>query len=437
MGIWKNIVKIIGNNGNIADVNEDGQLHIVAEGKVSDGNSSNTPLGIDGVFTGTSVETLPFAVIVVSVFSDQVSAADGLVIQQSADGVNWDHDDKFTIPANTGKTFSFQPQAKYLRVVYTNGGIAQSDFRLQTTLKKTYVKPSSHRIQDPIIDEDDAELTKSVLTGIDSTGTYRNVKMTQDGNLTISDNSSGLAISKNDVSGATFIHKFGAAPNFDIGDLFATVWDGADNGDIAEPRYIYSTTADIDSLSSAAAGDTQDIEIQGLDADYNLVIQTIALNGQNRVALTTNLIRVFRMKNVDNTDLTDHCYVFVNTALLGGVPIDTTKVRAMIHDENNQTEMAVYTIPAGKTGYLRDWYASTAGAKKDSAHTILVKARPFGQVFQLKHKSNITVTGTSYIQHRYMEPKKFTEKTDIEMQADTDQDAAGVSGGFDIVLIDN
>ena len=31
----------------------------------------------------------------------------------------------------------------------------------------------------------------------------------------------------------------------------------------------------------------------------------------------------------------------------------------------------------------------------------------------------------------------FTEKTDIEIRMDTDQDIAGVSAGFDIVLVDN
>jgi len=31
----------------------------------------------------------------------------------------------------------------------------------------------------------------------------------------------------------------------------------------------------------------------------------------------------------------------------------------------------------------------------------------------------------------------FSEKTDIEMQMDTNQNEAGVAAGFDIVLVDN
>ena len=204
--------------------------------------------------------------------------------------------------------------------------------------------------------------------------------------------------------------------------------------------YQYSTTADIDSISSSDAGDTQDINIQGLDSDYNLVSQTVTLNGQTRVALTTSLIRVFRAYNDNSADLSGHVMIYVNTALTGGIPTDTTKIRAVIHPENGQTEMAVYTVPAGKTAYLRSWYATTAGASKDTSYIIRIKSRNINKVFRLKHKSALSDTGTSYVQHKYVEPEVFVEKTDIEMTAEIGEAVkteASISGGFDIVLVDN
>lgn len=150
---------------NKAVINDLGQLHVVLEGIVDDDNSFDTPInaGIKG--EGEWINTLPYAVITVSVKSNVASATNGLMVEFSSDGTNVDGSDEYTIPANAGKTFSFQPQSKYYRVSYTNGGVNQGFFRLQSILKKTYVKPSSHRIQDSIIDDDDAELVKSVLTG--------------------------------------------------------------------------------------------------------------------------------------------------------------------------------------------------------------------------------------------------------------------------------
>jgi hypothetical protein len=177
---------IITDGTNDAGVNADNQLHVVQEGKVDDNNSTSTPLGIDGVWTGTSSETLSYAVICISVYSDVASATDGFCLQFSTDDTNWYDAECFTVPADNAKTYTFQPEAKYYRSKYTNGGTGQTAFRLQITLKKTYIKPSSHRIQDEISDDDDAELTKAVLTGKTALGNFVNFSSTNGGNFKIS-----------------------------------------------------------------------------------------------------------------------------------------------------------------------------------------------------------------------------------------------------------
>jgi len=283
-----------------------------------------------------------------------------------------------------------------------------------------------------------AIITESQIKAQQPDGVLVSIGATESGNLKISDAENGLAIAKGYVEGSTFIHKFGNAPDFDPADGFVSVWDPAEDGTTHElMNVVYSTSAIIDSISSSHVSDTNLMEIQGLDTDYALTVQTATLNGQNRVALTTSLIRVFRVKNISAVDLMGNVIVYEDTPLTLGVPTLKSKIRAVVHAINNQTEMAVYTIPAGKTGYMRDWYASTSGAKKGSSHVLKVLARPFGQVFQLKHKASIIEDGTSYIKHEYVEPEVFVEKTDIEMKVNTDQGGSSIAGGFDIVLVDN
>jgi hypothetical protein len=416
------------------------ELLVNMSGHICEDNTTTTPLLADATFTGEWQDTLDYGVIVIGLIADQDSATDGLVVQWSANGISVTQTDIFTITANNGKVFTFGPANQYIRVVYTNGGTDQGTFNLQTILKRTFVKPSSHRIQDSIVAEDDAELTKSVLTAENPTGTFINIQATASNNLRVTNAEDGLAIAKGDVTGTTFIHKFGEAPDFDTGDNEVTIWDGADDTDVDQMNYVYSTSADIDSISSSDGGDTQNIEIQGLDSDYNLVTQTITLTGQTRKALTTDLIRVFRMVNRNSTNNAGHIYCYVNTTLSSGAPVDTTKIRAIIQPGNNQTLMAVYTIPNNKTGYLRDWYASSSGASRDTNYIIKLVARPTGEVFQVKHKSAISDSASSYIQHVYVEPEKFVEKTDIELRCQITAAAitgGAVSAGFDIVLIDD
>ncbi len=420
-------------------------------GEVDDNNSYDSAvsgvLGIGGVFTGTASNILDFGTVFVTIATDVASAADGLSIQQSSDGTNWDHTDDYTIPANGNKNYSLNPHSEWFRVVYTNGGTGQAFLRLQSIMKGNS-KPSSHRIKDSIIGDDDCTLVKAALTGENGTGQWHNVKTTADGNLTISDNSDGLAIAEGNVTGKTFIHKFGNAPDFDTGDNVVTVWDGANDGLLggSPPMvYTYSSSADIGLITSSDAGDGQTIEMQGLDSNFDLVTQTITLNGQTDVDISAtgvDLIRLFRLKNTGATDIAGVVYVRTNGSAQdgSGVPSVANTIRGIINNGNNQTLMAIFTIPNGKIGYMRDWYASTAGASRSSEYTMILKARPTGEVFQVKHVSAINDAATSTYKHDYVEPEVFAAKTDIEMTAQmlvAAGTAASISAGFDIVLVDD
>lgn len=124
---------------------------------VSTNNSSVATLTSGSVFTGVSDDAREYSEMRVTVIASHASATDGLSIQQSSDNSNWDITDTYTIPATTGKTFVVPRQARYFRVVYTNGGTNQSSFRLQTILNRISSASSSQRPQDTYSNENDME----------------------------------------------------------------------------------------------------------------------------------------------------------------------------------------------------------------------------------------------------------------------------------------
>ena len=273
-------------------------------------------------------------------------------------------------------------------------------------------------------------------------GDFEIIGATDNGNLKVTDAESGLAIAKGLVEGSIPEHKFGNAPDFDTSDGEITIWDGAEDGEAWEQMvYQYSILADIDSVSSSSVSDTHEVTIEGLDILGNEISQNITLNGQTRVPLITALYRNPRVYNNSAVEAVGHTITYVNTALSGGVPIDTTQIRSITDPINEQTEMVVYTVPAGKTAFMRSWYASTSGASKVSNYRIKLKSRLPGKVFRVKHVQSLSDTGTSAYNHVYLDPVKYTEMTDIEMTAQSlaspSVSGAAVSAGFDLVIVDN
>lgn len=161
-------------------------LSTPAPNVVSGGNSTTSTLGSGATFTGSWEEILKYSSISVLINSDQDSAADGLKVEWSADGSTIHSNDLFSYSAAVGKQYTFGTPARYFRLRYTNGGTGQGSFTLQTIYHRVNLKHSSHRLTDSLDDEDDAELTKSVITGkSNESGDYVNVAVTDDGTLPI------------------------------------------------------------------------------------------------------------------------------------------------------------------------------------------------------------------------------------------------------------
>lgn len=186
------LISVTNSDGKSVDIKENpntesNELLVNLEGHECLDNSTEVPLLADAVWTGANWQDVKdYGVVSISVSSDVDSATDGLEILWSSDGNIPLDADKFKILGGIAKTFTFGPAQRYYRVKYTNGDVDQTTFSLKSIVRRTYVKPSSHRIADSIVADDDAELVKAVITGKRPNGTFGNAGVTAKDNLKVS-----------------------------------------------------------------------------------------------------------------------------------------------------------------------------------------------------------------------------------------------------------
>jgi hypothetical protein len=152
-------------------------------------NSTSTPLGIGGVFTGIGTDVSDYNSVTIQLFADQDSATDGMCFQFSTDNVNWDDSNDYNLDVSVSnvRRFQFPVTAQYFRVKYDNGSVAQTEFRVQTILHNTDVLTSIHRLDTGLTNDRSVTVTKSVIAGETTAGggAFVNVKVNPSGSLEV------------------------------------------------------------------------------------------------------------------------------------------------------------------------------------------------------------------------------------------------------------
>ena len=223
----------------------------------------------------------------------------------------------------------------------------------------------------------------------------------------------GIAVRKGLYDNVSGIDKFGYLPTATTS--YKTVWDG-DN------VYTYPTTAKtMNVISSAGATDNGiNIFIQGLDANWNEVSETVTLGEDSAggSATTNQYIRVYRAYNASNTNLT------------GNVTIQQDAVvYAKIFADAQQTQMAVYTIPNNKRGYL---VTGNISVEKNQPVVAQLMIRQYGGV--LRSAGVVSTFGVPF-QRKWEFPPLLEPRTDIEIRAKAGA-TTSIAAGFEIILED-
>lgn len=134
---------------------------------VTDPNNSTTSnLAPGSTFIGVMTDISEFAEISVSVNCDRPSQADGLVIQFSQDGTNFNTNISETYTNGNEATYRTPTRQRYMRVLFAVNTIVNTSFlRLQTRLHRTSANGTLRSITTSVDSEDFAQQTRSILNG--------------------------------------------------------------------------------------------------------------------------------------------------------------------------------------------------------------------------------------------------------------------------------
>ena len=192
--------------------------------------------------------------------------------------------------------------------------------------------------------------------------------------------------------------------------------------------YTYPVSATTMLLYSSSASDTNvSVLINGLDANFNPISETIVLtNGATGVTTVNSYLRINGM--VLTTSVGNVGKLILSNA-------GKTVTYAAINAGIGKSQAAIYTVPAGYTYYLTrvDINAAIAAGGVASVN------------YQVYSKNNVsgvalTVLETSFTQNfsiRRVVPFAYTEKTDLQWQASADTGTIQIGVNVEGYLIKN
>lgn len=197
---------------------------------------------------------------------------------------------------------------------------------------------------------------------------------------------------------------------------------------------VSSSSVEDDATKSPEGTGAYTVTLEGLDANYAEISETVTMNGQTQVTTTASFLRLHRMYVVTAGSTLSNVgiiYAYTGTAS-SGTPTDATTIRSTIAAAEGQTLQAFYTVPAGYTAYMTN--ISAGSVDGTNATTMTLRARNVGESFRTKMKFIVFKSHSQLDRHI---PLKFLEKTDIEVRGDAAASTTDVAATFDLILIKN
>ena len=240
----------------------------------------------------------------------------------------------------------------------------------------------------------------------------------------------GLQVSRGQIQGHSSVIVFGY--NADVDTSEESVWP--DGGTVPHP-----TVASVLKISSSSTDDTsagtgaRTVYIEGLDGNYNVVSETVTLNGQTAVNTSNSYLYVngFYVTSVGSGG--------ANAGNINaGTGVVTAGVPAVLYDiiatgYNNRTT-GHYCVPAGYTGYMNEGMFSAGQASGATSVTGFLKQHGPDGILRVGAVTTVNNASTMF---NFEQPYTIPEKTCVGATAIGSAANNSVSSFFSIILIKN
>jgi hypothetical protein len=207
-----------------------------------------------------------------------------------------------------------------------------------------------------------------------------------------------LQVARGQITGHSTVNIYGFQTA--VGATPIPVWENA----TAYTYPVAATTMNLASSVNAGADLTATILINGLNASYAPISETLTLNGTTNVVTTKSYLRINSMAVASGAP----------TGAITLKDLTDTTTYARITANFGRTQMAIYTVPAGYTFYLSRVNAYTS-ANGNGADFILYRNQQISPAGVTTYTQQAPFV-QEYSVQRVM-PRPFVEKTDIQLQA--------------------
>lgn len=192
-----------------------------------------------------------------------------------------------------------------------------------------------------------------------------------------------ISIAKHQQAHQKIVHKFGS--NLAVGSTLAPI---TTSGTFQTPTVLTSLEILSSSVNDTAAGSgLRTVTVEGLGIDWLEVSETVTMNGTTAVALTTQFYRVNRLFGATSGTYASSAApshssnVTLRTA---GAGVTWGIITMEAGFGLGQSEIGVYTCPAGKKAYILSYIADIDASKpvtlifyrRDNADTVVAPFSP-------------------------------------------------------------